>query len=127
MRLWDAATGEQLAAFEHDSAVWHLDFSPDGGRIASSACEHTIMLCEASSFGRQIAVLEGHSSRVSCIAFSPICQTLASRSFDTTVRLWDAATGQQIAVLNGHDKTVDCLAFSPDGTVLASSGHGESV
>ena len=42
----------------------------------------------------QVADLRGHSDTVTCAAFSPDGQTLATGSRDRTVRLWDVRTGE---------------------------------
>ncbi len=57
----------------------------------------------------------GHSALISCLAFYPDCRTLATGSFDQTVRLWDAHTGQLKAILQGSAGPIRALAFSPDG------------
>jgi WD40 repeat protein len=55
------------------------------------------------------------------VAFSPDGKTLASGSWDKTVRLWDIATQQQLGEsLVGHSDLVYSVAFSPDGKTLAS-------
>jgi len=43
--------------------------------------------------GKELAVLRGHKSVVSSVAFSPDGQTLASGSGDETIRLWDLGQG----------------------------------
>ena len=56
-------------------------------------------------------------SRIEAIAR----QSLASATFDGTVRLWDVATGRQIGnPLGGQSSAVGAVAFSPDGKTLAA-------
>ena len=61
------------------------------------------------------------------MAFSPDGKTLASGSYDNTVRLWDVESGQLINTLTGHTDYVFSLAFSPDGKILASSSRDGAV
>jgi WD40 repeat protein len=56
------------------------------------------------------------------VSFSPDGKTLASASFDNTLKLWDVATGKAITTLTGHSNLVISVSFSPDGQTLASAG-----
>jgi WD40 repeat protein len=58
---------------------------------------------------------------VASVAFSPDGRTLASGSFDHTVRLWDVATASERTVLRQHTQDIRVVAFSPDGRLLATA------
>ena len=59
--------------------------------------------------------LTGHTGQVNSVAFSPDGGTLASGSYDNTIRLWDGVTGAHKNTLTGHTRGVTSVAFSPDG------------
>jgi len=61
------------------------------------------------------------------VAFSPDGKWLATRSFDGTVKLWDAGAGQELLTLKGHSDVVHSVAFSPDGKRLASGSADRTV
>ena len=47
-------------------------------------------------------------------------------NFDSTARLWDAATGRQIRSFEGHSSWVSSAVFSPDGRFVLT-GSGDST
>ena len=72
--------------------------------------------------------MEGHTSSVTNVVFSPDGKKLASGSSDDTVRLWDVETGQAIGLaLEGHTDWVRNVVFSPDGKKLASGSYDDTV
>src|ERR1039458_6579369 len=77
--------------------------------------------------GRLLHTLQGHSSDVESVAFSPDGRTLASGSKDHTIKLWDVANGQLLRTLQVHTDAVYSVAFSPDGHTLASGSIDKTI
>jgi WD40 repeat protein len=115
-RVWEVATGREMARLKHTDKVLGLAFSPDGRRLATQSGQ-TAYVWEIAT-GVELARME-HEDRVRAIAFSPDGRRLATGSWDDTARLWDAATGQELARMP-HAGDVYSLAFSPDGHWLAT-------
>ncbi len=127
VRVWDAATGEELAVLEgHTASVYSVAWPPDGAQLASGAADATVRVWDAAT-GEVVAVLEDHADAVRSVAWSPDGSRLASGSADGTVRVWNAATGSVENTLSGHTGEVNSVAWSPDGSELASSSDDATV
>jgi WD40 repeat protein len=69
----------------------------------------------------------GHAAGVPSVALSPDNQSLATASFDTSVKLFDLSTGLLQHTLEAHTIAALAVAYSPDGTRVVSSGYDGSV
>jgi len=103
LRLWEVASGRQLAVLEgHKGWVQSVAWSPGGARVLSGGDDGTLRLWEVAS-GGQLAVLVGHKGPVPSVAWSPDgARLLSGGGGDGTLRLWEAASGRELAVLEGH-------------------------
>jgi cytochrome c len=71
-------------------------------------------------------VFEGHEGPIVDLATSSDQTTIASASWDHTVRLWPLAGGVA-RVLEGHQQNVNGVAFTPDGRKLVSVGYDATL
>ena len=127
VKLWDAATHEEIAAFRaHDLSIECIAFAPDGKRLATGAQDNRAKLWEIPS-GREVGTFTGHGGWVTSLAFSGDGTLLATSSPDRTVRLWDVATCQQRAALRAHSDSVQDVKFAPDGNTIASCGSDKTI
>ncbi|HEY0556441.1 MAG TPA: hypothetical protein VGG20_19460, partial [Thermoanaerobaculia bacterium] len=74
-----------------------------------------------------LRTLEGRWGMVSSVAFDPQGGTLASGSYDRTVKLWEARSGKLLRTLEGHKDLVLSVAFDPQGGMLASGSADRTV
>jgi WD40 repeat protein len=129
----------RLIGRESDLELCSAMFTHDGRILAVGRQDGTVQLVDAEPLNHWDGVvaddvprrtLKGHLDRAVSVSFSPDDQTLATGSWDATVRLWHVASGQEVAVFKAHQGKVEAVAFSPDGMVLATGGqrdpdHGE--
>jgi WD40 repeat protein len=105
---------------------WSLAFSPDGKLLASGGGDNCIRLWDPDT-GKEVRMLEGHDSRVTCSGFSGDGKRLVSAADNNDLRLWEVDTGKVMRRFYGHDAPVDRIALSPDGKVLAAGGRGSKL
>jgi cytochrome c len=108
----------------HEGAVNAVAFLKDD-RMATAGEDGRIALWRAGQ-ERPERVLEGHQGPVVALAASPDGATIASASWDRTIRLWPLVGGAP-RVLEGHQQNVNGVAFAPDGRMLASAGYDATL
>lgn len=102
----------------HESAVNAVAILPDR-RIVTGGEDGKIAIWRG---GQPERVLSGHTAPIVALAVSPDGKTIASASWDRTVRLWPVDAGEP-RVLEGHQQNVNGVAFAPDGKSVVSVSH----
>lgn len=74
------------------------------------------------SYYNHIRTLEGHTNDINSLSFSFDGKFLASRSIDSTIRIWDCDKWHTLAILQelGSDESSSILTFNPKKNLLAT-------
>jgi WD40 repeat protein len=130
-RVWTLIPGASpeplVIAGLTDKAYFAAAFSPDGSTVAFGAMDGIHVWDTTTSTQRM--TINGHSSRVTAIAFSRDGQFLVSGSEDKTIMVWNFSAGAQQPdyVLKGHSGIVLSVAFSPDAKLVVSSSQQDPM
>lgn len=81
---------------------------------------------QKSNWMNHVLIFEGHTEPVTCVAYAPEGQIIASGSRDNTIRIWNHRTRDSV-VLSKHTNYVRCIAFSPDARRLVSGSDDRSL
>ena len=123
--LWSLATSsaERVLRFHSDAlnAVAFLD----SRRFATAGADGRIAIWTTEKSEPEM-VLEGHTAPIVALAVSPDAASLASASWDHTVRLWPLAGGAP-RVFEGHSQNVNGIAFTRDGQSLISASYDLTI
>ncbi|ATL31300.1 WD40 repeat domain-containing protein [Streptomyces formicae] len=117
-----AARADQLRADRPEAAM--VRALRGYRRAPTTEARSSLLSAHARFYAEQFT---GHSDSVQSAVFSPDGRTLATASFDHSVKLWDTRSHHLLATLNGHADAVNAVAFSPDGRTLATASNDRGV
>jgi len=130
VRLFDAATGEEIRRFEASfdpkdvfsgqmMSIQTAAFSPDGKRIIAGTGDHRLIVWDAAT-GMEMRVLPAHRGAVNSVAFSPDGRKIVTAGEDGATCVWDAATGREAVRLIGLREGAEWVVVTPEGYFDAS-------
>lgn len=120
VKVWEVATGKNIATLENPWRVSGIAFSPDGKHLATGTSK-SVTLWDTKTW-QPIATLD--TVDFESLAFSPDGSRLIIGGTwpEQRIQIWDVETRELIVELSGHKSDVESFAFSPDGRLLASGG-----
>lgn len=122
----------RLHHFQLQAGVGDVRFSPDGKTLAVAGFDKLVYLYDVK-MGQLRETLEGHTGRVTCVAWSPDGARLVTGSDDGSFRIWDPATAESVASRHGvHSRGMrgtgtTSVGFFPDGKSIYSTGYDPIV
>jgi len=127
VRLRDTSSWNSLALDMQTDQVNTLAFSQDSRRLAIGLQHRAVRICEIPT-GKCLQTLNGHTSPLQSVTFSPDGNRLATASMDGTAKVWNVTPGLDSIPLQDYQKSgVVNLHFSPDGARLAATGEDSTT
>ena len=126
IQIWSIVNYECLAILKgHSGAVYALLALPDSSALVSASADHTLKrwsLNDVTGEEKSVETLSGHTRQVFSLAlvFSGAVYSVASASYDNTIRLWDMKSGQCSRIITNVTSTnrslgrlsTGCLKFA---------------
>lgn len=130
VRVWDAASGEELLCIRlarYVDFLRRLAFSPDGRLICAVQWNRKSIRMWDAYNGRELNSLIGHADDPQCVAFSPDGRWIVTGSKDQTVRVWDVSSGTEVLRLPDHGSWVLSVAYESYRKQIASGSWDGTI
>ncbi len=124
VRIWDAATGDELHRLELEGNVTSASYSADGRYLLTSTyVNHSSVGLWDATQEPPVLIRTFRTGQTMWSAFSPDGARAVVAGWDSNVTLWDVETGDKIGEFFGHERSVWTAEFSRDGTRVVTAAQ----
>ena len=123
VKLWDAATGEEVHNFLMPAnRATSVAFSPDGRSIFACSEDGYVWMWDVKTY-KEKRKFFGYKKAISTIAVSSDGKFLAA-NYGFSIKLWEIDSGNEIMSINVKFNLITAIMFSPDNAsiILAYDG-----
>jgi len=126
IEIWNVESGQLIKRMSADVCL-ALNFSPDD-RVLVAGVNSYLHIWDTQTWTRTVKPIKAHYRCVTCLAFSPYDNTMASGSSYNKIKIWSTEDWRCIKVLGKqHIIAVMCLLFLPPGNRLASGYDDHTI
>ncbi len=121
-KLWDAATGKELATLPgHTDMIDRACFSPDGRLLLTACADSKLRVWDVPS--RRLVSTISAPNAVQRVIFLPDGKTVVTGQYGGRLLRWDLDSGELLSEYEGPADRVSIfeLCQSPDGSLLATA------
>ncbi len=130
IKIFNPATGDEITELQgHTGKVKSLDFSPDGGKLASGSQDRSLRTWRVGADWAMLTSVTAHTGAVNTVAYSPNGTYLVSggNDPDRMIRIESLDGEGEVRKMSGHANTIFDVAFSPDGHYIASGSEDRYI
>lgn len=127
VHLWNTSDWSMMGriAEAHSDVVYDLEFSPQGGLLASGGSDRMLKTIDIVQM-TPVRNFEGHTGHVLGVTWRADGRTLASAGADKVVKLWDAKEGTQKKTISGFKSEITSVRFiGLEDRIVFSTGDGK--
>jgi WD40 repeat protein len=133
LKIWDAATGQELRALEGLTGMPHsMAFrpGPDDRLLAVATGDQTVKVWDTVTGKQPLCQLKGIGISLLAQPWSPDGYHLLGKgrnsatSVTPVLKVWSAITGEEVLTLKPRERDEDAVVWSPDAQQLATLEGG---